>query len=220
MKTAWMRGASGWMVLAMGLLWGCAAMREPAPRVASYISPAFREGPTGRIVVVPFDGSGCSREARAMVTQAIALTLQEVTRRDVIVAPVTDEQLAAESAMWRRGRVNVDSLVAARKQYLADAFLFGVITHYKEYDPPILGLKLNLLCARTGDVLWAADALYDARDSEVRRRAKAHFERSGMHDLLYGPGLVFVSPQLFARFVAADVVAPLRQTEDPKGKEP
>ncbi|HXQ46898.1 MAG TPA: hypothetical protein VN806_09795, partial [Caulobacteraceae bacterium] len=120
-----------------------------------------------------------------------------------------DERLAAESALWQRGRVDVGSLIVAQKAYLADAFLFGTVTQYKPYDPPVLGLKLRMLSARTGDVIWAADALFNAHENDVRILAEHHFQTSGLKGRLYGPELVLMSPKLFADFVAAQVVRPL-----------
>jgi len=203
---------------------GCAAPPEPPARVATFASTAFLEEPPSRIVMAPFAGAGCSDATRLMVTRTVALALQEALHRDVIISPGCDERLAAESALWRRGRVNVDALVEARKNYMADAFLFGAITHYKEYDPPILGLKLSLLSARSGEVLWAAEGLLDGREADVRRRAEAYFEESGLRHRLYGSGLVFMSPRLYARFVADEITAPLRRRlerrdeDEPEGK--
>jgi hypothetical protein len=107
--------------------------------------------------------------------------------------------------------VDVESLIVAQKAYLADAFLFGTVTQYKPYDPPVLGLKLRLLSARTGDVIWAAEALFNANERDVRAMAEGYFANSGLKDRLYGPELIFMSPRLYADFVAAQVMRPLRE---------
>ena len=66
-----------------------------------------------------------------------------------------------------------------------------------------------MLSARTGDVIWAADALFNAHENDVRVLAEYYFRNSGLKDRLYGPELQLMSPKLFSDFVAAQVVRPL-----------
>jgi hypothetical protein len=144
-----------------------------------------------------------------MATSALAMAIQGTLCCDTLLPAAGDERLAAESILWQSGRVDVESLIVAQKAYLADAFLFGTVTQYKPYDPPVLGLKLRMLSARTGDVIWAAEALFNAHEQDVRALAERYFQNSGMKDCLYGPELVLVSPKLYTDFVAAQVVRPL-----------
>jgi len=199
--------------LLLGALFtGCAApspSRVTIQRVATYISPAMAENPPGRIVVVPFASPVCEPEAGRMATASLAMAIQGTLCCDTVLPAEGDERLAAESALWQRGRVDVESLIVAQKAYLADAFLFGTVTQYKPYDPPVLGLKLRMLSARTGDVIWAADALFNAHENDVRVLAEYYFRNSGLKDRLYGPELQLMSPKLFSDFVAAQVVRPL-----------
>lgn len=111
--------------------------------------------------------------------------------------------------MWRRGRVDLDALIETQRRYNADAFLFGAITRYKQYDPPIIGLKLGLLSASSGEALWAAEAVFDAHNPYTRANAQEYFRYSGMKNVLYGEDLVLMSPRLFARFAAVELVKPL-----------
>ena len=186
---------------------GCAA--PPPQRMATYMSPTLPDELPARVVVVPFSAPACTADDGPMVTQSMALAIQSTLLCDVVPARAEDERLAAESALWQRGKVDVESLVVARKNYMADAFLFGTITQYKPYDPPILGLKLRMLSARTGDVLWAAEALFDAHDQTTRSKARDYFKDSGLRGRLYGPDLMFMSPKLYAGFVASEIARPL-----------
>lgn len=189
------------------MLVGCAA---PAPqRVSTYTSPILLQALPARIVVVPFSAPPCSDEASALVTEAFALEIQRILHSDVVTASSDDSRLKAETAMWERGRIDTDALIAARKCYLADAFLFGAVTQYKPYDPPVVSVRLRLLSAKTGEVIWAAGGLFDARDADVRWLGEKFFNSSGLRDTLYGSDLVFMSPKLYATFVATQVLAPL-----------
>jgi len=166
------------------------------------------DAPT-RIVVVPFASPADTPEAGQMVTQAVARAMQGALCCDLVSPAPGDERLAAESALWQRGRVDVESLIVAQKAYLADAFLFGSVTQYKPYDPPVLGVKLRMVSARTGDLIWAAEALFDSHEAAVRSMTARYFENSGLKDRLYGPELVLMSPSLYAGFVASEMVRPL-----------
>ena len=196
------------LIVVLTLLAGCAASSQS--RVATYASPALLTETPARIVVVPFDAGRCSRENAAVVSQAVSLAVQDTLQVDVVSASPRDERLTAESVLWRRGRVDVGALVEAQRDYMADAFLFGAITNYKPYEPPILGLKLRLLSARTGDVLWAAEGVFDARDRDVRETVIDYFKRSGLRGKLVGSEFIFMSPTQYATFVAQEMLQPLR----------
>jgi hypothetical protein len=195
-----------WLGLFLLLAAGCAAHQ---PRVSVYVSNLRANEMPSRLVVVPFASPVGGEEASPITTQAFALEIQRILRNDVIVTPADDARLLAEADLWTRGRVDVESLVEARKKYMADAFLFGSVTQYKPYDPPILGVNLRLLSASTGEVIWAAGGLFDARDADVRWLGEAYYNNSSMRRDLYGPEVLFMSPRLYAGFVADRVLAPL-----------
>lgn len=185
---------------------GCAA---PKPRVCTYVSELQPGELPNRIVVVPFSSTNAREEASPLVTEAFALEIQRILCKDVIIAPADDARLLAESEMTQRGRVDIESLIESRKKYLADAFLFGTVTQYKPYDPPILGVNLCLMSATTGEVTWAAGGLFDAKDADVRQLGESYYNNSSLRKDLYGPEMLFMSPRLYAGFVAERVLAPL-----------
>ena len=194
-------------LLCGAILTGCAT--PESQRVATYVHADLINFPARRVVVVPFDGRECPAEARTIVTEALSLELQSALLCDIVPAPLADERLVAEAGLWQRGRVDPEALIEARKTYGADAFLFGTLTRYKPYDPPIIGLKVRMLSARTGEVLWASEAIFDARRAEVRRAAKETMRNEGPNDWLSGDEMVFMSPRWFSRYAAREVVTPL-----------
>ncbi len=193
----------------IGFAAGCVAPQKQY--VATYTSPKLLTELPGRIVVIPFDGPMRTSGERDMITESVALEVQAIPGCAVIIASPDDERLMGENAMGKRGRVDIAVLIAARKRYRADAFLFGTVTHYKPYDPPVLGLNLRILSASTGEVLWAAEGLFDAHDQAVRKQAENYFTKSGLQKTLYGPDLIFMSPRLFSKFAAGKIISPLQQ---------
>lgn len=196
-------------VCALALVSGCTAQKRQ--HCATYISGGLDTDIPRRVIVVPFDGRECSRAARMIATDAMSLELQGALLCDVIPAPVDDERLMAEIGLWKSGRVDPDSLIAAQKTYGADAFVFGTLTQYKPYDPPIMGIKVRMLSARTGDVLWACEAVFDAHAPDVRKAAKRAMKRAGPKRWLGTDDIVFMSPRYFSRFVASEIVRPLKE---------
>jgi len=186
-----------------------AGCNTPRQYVFTHVSDALPADMPLRIVIVPFDGVNCEEATRAIVTQSIASEMQVVMRSEIIIASPEDDRLAGEAALQRRGRVDLEALIQARKRYNADAFVFGAITQYKAYDPPVLGLYLRMLSADTGEAIWAAEGVFDAHDQAVRKMVVEYFKQSGLQDRLAGPELMFMSPRLYSRFVATRILRPL-----------
>lgn len=202
--------ANSLLLGALALVLAATGCRAPESKVHCFTAPSVLCDPPARIVVVPFACAPAAREAGPMLTQAVALAVQDTFSNDVITAGHVDERITAEGVLWQRGRVDMDVLVTAQKQYLADVFLFGAVTHYRPYNPPLIGLKLRMISARTGGVLWAAEGSFDAREEQVRSQGIDYFNESGLRDKLYGAELVFISPKQYATFVAREMLLPLK----------
>ena len=206
MNRSWLSAAVG-SLLALAALCaaGCRTVGGPKPKV--YRNPNV--GNLRRVVVVPFGVAESSRKASPIVTSAFTLQLQEKCPFQVILAPANDDRLAEQSEMWRNGRIDVDKLIEARSEYRADAFVFGLVTHYKPYDPPVLGLRIAMLSGNSGAVLWESEAVFDAGDKVLHDYFECRFEAGSQRDSLYGPKLVFVSPRVFAEYSAVEMVRTL-----------
>ena len=190
----------------MALAAGC---NTPRQYVFTHVSSTLPSELPSRIVIVTFDGANCEEDAKALVTESIAHEMQVIMRSEIIIASPEDDRLAGEAALQRRGRIDLEALIEARKRYNADAFVFGAITQYKAYDPPVLGLYLRMLSADTGEAIWAAEAVFDAHDQTVRKMVEEYFKQSGLQDRLAGPELMFMSPRHYSRFVATRILKPL-----------
>ena len=144
-----------------------------------------------------------------MATAALAMAIQGTLCCDTVLPAAGDESARGgkRPLAERAGGCRVPHRRA--KAYLADAFLFGTVTQYKPYDPPVLGLKLRMLSARDRQRHLGRGSVYQRARAGRARLAEAYFQNSGLKDRLYGPELVLMSPKLFAEFVAAQVVRPL-----------
>jgi len=210
-------GFCRWLATITVMLLGLAGCAERA-LVASHVAHEGLPPSVRRVVVVPFQTPHDDRALRTWVTEAFAIELQKAGGLETIAAPQDDDKLGAEAGLWRRGCVRPETIIQAQKRYRADAFLFGTITHYKPYDPPMLGVKVQMISARSGLVLWAATGVFDAADKRVNACARAYFNDTARKGSIYGERLVLMSSRLFAQFVAHEVVAALEQSCQASGR--
>ena len=204
------------LILLALLATGCV---QPSPRVRTWVDPQIVNNMPKRIIVVPFHARNCRLQERAMLTRVFADELQDLMLSEIVVAPESDARLCGENGLSARPVIDVEALIDSRKRYRADAFLFSTVTRYRPYDPPALGLKLRMIDARSGSLLWAAETLMDATRHDVRLCAELYFWRSGLRDRGFGPELIFTVPQYYAQFVSAAIARDIKAKVAPPKKE-
>jgi hypothetical protein len=98
----------------------------------------------------------------------------------------------------------VDFLPFLRREYGCDAVLFSELTAYHAYAPMVIGWRLKLVDARTGQILWAVDDLFDAGRPAIANAA-CHFEKrlNATVSAEENSWVVLNSPRRFGRYSAA-----------------
>ena len=130
------------------------------------------------------------------------------------------EVVAVDAATLRRrtGLVNwtgaenlpPDFFAFLRREYGCDGVLFAELTTYHAYAPLAVGWRLKLVDARTGQIVWSADELFDATRREVSRAAQ-QFERprSRLPFPREENWVAINSPRQFGRYSAAALLETL-----------
>lgn len=91
-----------------------------------------------------------------------------------------------------------------RREYGCDGILFTELTAYRAYAPMAVGWRLKLVDARSGQVIWAADELFDARRSNVAYGAQRFADPGMIWPFVQGENWLAVnSPAQFGRYSAA-----------------
>jgi hypothetical protein len=100
-----------------------------------------------------------------------------------------------------------DFLTFLRREYGCDGVLFAELTTFNAYAPLAVGWRFKLVDARTGQIIWAADELFDAARPTIASAA-CHFEkRQESAGLATEDGWVVLnSPRRFGRYAAAAVL--------------
>jgi len=167
-----------------------------------------------RVAVLPLAAGSASSdlsEGCAALTPVLFEQLVKTKRFELV--PVDPEELrrgTGQSHWTGTETMPADFLDFLRREYGCDGVLFAELTTYHGYAPLAVGWRLKLVDARSGQIIWATDELFDATQPAVRR-ASQNFEAKGIvwpfsHDENW---LALNSPRQFGRYSAATLLAAL-----------
>jgi hypothetical protein len=115
-----------------------------------------------------------------------------------------------QNDLWIKGLVRAETVIEAKKRFKVDAIIFGTITHYKPYEPPILGIKVGMFSTVTGNVIWTVDTILDSSEASVvelvRNYYRVNYQRK---QSLYDWKIILLSMNRYAQFVSHQVIKTL-----------
>lgn len=120
-------------------------------------------------------------------------------------------RVATGRSAWTGGEVlPADFYDYLRREYACDAVLFGEVTAYRAYAPLAVGWRFKLVDTHTGQVIWAADEIFDAADKKVAKAAQ-RFEhpKPRLPFMESEDWAVLNSPRRFGSYSAATLLATL-----------
>ena len=165
-----------------------------------------------RVAVLPLNINRSDLEAGQTLLQPVLEEELSRTKRFEVV-PVSPEQLAAwtgRKSLWTAEVLPKDLLVILQEKLGCDAVLFAELTHFQAYPPLAVGWNLKLVEVRSGQLLWAADEVFDAGHPAVAAGARLYHSS---HSLVSGPladsRLILLSPTAFGRYSAQTLFAAL-----------
>jgi hypothetical protein len=89
-----------------------------------------------------------------------------------------------------------------------DAVLFPELTQFRAYPPVVVGWNLKLVETRSGQVLWAADEVFDARQPAVVTGARVyHLKNSRYSAGMADSQFILLCPSDFGRYSAQALFA-------------
>lgn len=103
-----------------------------------------------------------------------------------------------------------DFFAFLRREYGCDAVLFTELTAYRAYAPLAVGWRLKLVDARSGQILWSADELFDAARPSVSHAAQRFEQKKSLVPFYYQENWVAInSPRRFGSYSAAALLETL-----------
>lgn len=195
-------------------LGGCGLLdRLPEPTPASQDIPVAYRSLTAdghqmrRVVVLPFVDAIRAPDQIQMIEDAFVASLRKHQYFEVVTVHESPLLSEAEQDVFRSGVFQKKTLLAMAERYRADGVLFGIVTHFRPYEPPCLGLKVELVSVGAGDVVWSAKGLFDAGDERTAMDVhNYHDVRLASSSSLEGWRRMLTSPRRYTRYVCDRMV--------------
>ncbi len=163
-----------------------------------------------RVLLLPLTIESNRDKVTEEVTEAFAIELQRSAKFSVIEAQEFQDVLSQQKDIWNRGLIRAETIVEAKKRYKVDAIIFGKITQYQPYEPPILGIKIGMFSAKSGNIMWSADAIFDSSQASVVKLLKSYHKKEYKRkQSLYDWNLIMLSMKRYSQFVAYHIIATL-----------
>ena len=149
-----------------------------------FSGPGKLSAKTLRVAVLPLaaeNNRGDLPEGCEALTPVVWEQAVKARRFEAVTVNADKLRAATGRAAWTGGEVlPADFYDSLRREYGCDAVLFGEVTAFRAYAPLAVGWRFKLVDVRTGQVLWAADEIFDAADKNVAKAAQ-RFEHPGRH---------------------------------------
>lgn len=162
-----------------------------------------------KVLVIPFTYDKGPEKISEMVTDNFVVELNRAGMFQLIKPSVKPlELLEGVKSFWDRGVIDVDFLLKARKKYGVDGVLFGEIANYEPYMPLVLGLKVTMISALSGSILWGVDGEFGSDQKETAHLAKNYYKKYySKNKSLYGWEIMLISMDRYAQFIANMLVS-------------
>lgn len=175
---------------------------------AAWRSPTIDGHKIRRVVVVPFQDLTGHPEAARAVQQSVIDEIQRLQPFEIFHA--NNERILTreeEEHFLNAGTIDKEALVRVSREHHADAVLYGAVTRFRAYEPMLVGLKLNLVSAGAGDVVWSVSALFDAGDAQCARDVHNWFANHADQRTGANWRTTLLSPARFSSYASSRVVA-------------
>jgi hypothetical protein len=205
--------AAGWLVA------GCAIrpyddmLTGPAYQPANIYGQAFPfPSSLRRVAVLPLSVGRSDLDAgQEMLDSVVQDELGQAKRFEVV--RVRPEQLQAWTGRksWSTAQVLPENLLVDLRDKLGcDAVMFAELSQFQAYPPLTVGLNLKLVDARSGQILWAADEVFDAGQPAVANGARRYqMKHSPVGGPLADSRFILLSPSAFGHYAAQTLFATL-----------
>lgn len=129
-----------------------------------------------RVLLLPFTIESRRDKVVDEVTEAFYIELQKNAKFDIVVPQGFQDILSQQKDIWNRGLIRPETILEAKKRYNVEAIIFGTITQYQPYEPPVLGIKIGMFSAMSGNIMWSADTIFDSSEASVIKLVKSYYK--------------------------------------------
>ncbi|MBS1258677.1 MAG: hypothetical protein MAG551_01739 [Candidatus Scalindua arabica] len=163
-----------------------------------------------RVLLLPLTTESKRDKITDEVTEAFSIELQRSAKFSIVEAVEFQDILSQQKDIWNRGLIRAETIVEAKKRYKVEAIIFGQITQYQPYEPPILGIKIGMFSTKSGNIMWSADAIFDSSQASVIKLLKSYHKKQYQRkQSLYDWNLILLSMKRYSQFAAHYIIATL-----------
>ncbi len=160
-----------------------------------------------RVLLVPFTIESGRDKVMDEVTDAFMIELQKKSTFEAVKPQGFQDMMSQQKDVWSRGLIRPETIIEAKSRYNVDAIIIGTITQYQPYEPPVLGIKIAMFSAVSGNIMWSTDAIFDSSEASVIQLLKAYYKKVYQRkQSLYDWKIILLSMKRYARFVAHHMV--------------
>lgn len=206
-----MKSIQGILFICLLIVMGCSSAPPHHSSSLSYNkTDEYKKTQIRRVLLLPFEYDVDREAVIDEVMEAFAVELRKIGCFEVVVPIKNKTTITPELEIWVKGTINLTTILTLRKKYDVDAIIFGNITHYRPYEPMLLGVKVGMISTDTGTVIWSADGVFDSNENEVAELVKHYFESTHQKNALYGWKLILLSMRRYSQFVANQITETLQ----------
>lgn len=108
-----------------------------------------------------------------------------------------------------------DLLTKLSAKYAIDGLLLLDVSYFKPYEPVGLGIRAKLLDGHTGEIIWAADEVFDASNPAVSNSARKYYKTESIIQYpLHNTQTILHSPNRFSKYVAHSLFSAIYLQKD------
>ena len=164
-----------------------------------------------RVAVLPVAAENLNGELSdgcAALSPVLWEQLVKTKKFEVVAVDPAVLRRRTSQAVWTGGEnLPADFLAFLRREYGCDGVLFAELTAYRAYEPLAVGWRFKLVDARSGQIVWAADEVFDAAHSRVAHGVQKFGELRFIWPFFHEENWVAVnSPRQFGRYAAATLL--------------
>jgi hypothetical protein len=143
-----------------------------------------------RVLVLPMAGGQSAGDVSGgcqTLDPVLRAALVKTGKFEVVIAnPETLRSCTGQLGWTGEETLPVNFFASLRQVYGCDAVLFCELTTFRPNEPLAIGWRLKLAEAKTGQILWAIDEIFDAGNKEVAKEAEAYQKaQQPRHNLFY-----------------------------------
>lgn len=187
---------------------GCTKPQTPAEAIGYYLRPDGTQN-INRVVFVEFARDNENPRIADEATNAMLQAIQNKKLFHIEVIKRTNP--ACQDLNLNKSQAyTLEELAAMSKTLKCDAILLGRVDRFQPYPRMMIGLYMQLLDLKQGNLVWAVDHVWDTTDKQTEERIKKYFGEV-IKDR-YEPidwELAIMSPRAFLKYVAYEAAATL-----------